>query len=244
MDLRGKTAVVTGGGRGIGRATALRLAARGAAIALVDRDADGLDATCRHCEAHGVVVREYVANVADEGEVARTMAAIVKDLGSLDVLVNNAGIIRDSLLTRMTLAQWQSVIDVNLTGVFLCGREAAGHMIAAGRGGVIVNISSVSRHGNAGQSNYAAAKAGVAALSVVWSKELARHGIRTGSIAPGFIETDILSAMRPEMLEKMLGPVPLGRAGQADEVAHAAQFIVENDYFTGRCIDLDGGLRL
>jgi 3-oxoacyl-[acyl-carrier protein] reductase len=181
------------------------------------------------------------------------MDFIVKEFGSLDILINNAGIIRDALLvkakegavvSKMSLAQWQAVIDVNLTGVFLCGREAAERMIKAGKGGVIVNISSISRHGNAGQTNYSAAKAGVMAMAVVWAKELARFNIRAAAIAPGFIETDIVSTMRPEMLEKTLRSVPLQRAGTPDEVAGAAQFIVENDFVTGRCIDLDGGMRI
>ena len=253
MDLRNKTVAITGGGRGIGRAIALRLAERGASIALIDMDAASLEASCRLCHAKDVTARAYVANVAAQDDVSRAMDAIVADFGRLDVLVNNAGIIRDGLLIKrkddgsidkMSLAQWQAVIDVNLTGVFLCGREAAERMVRSGQGGVVVNISSISRHGNAGQSNYAAAKAGVASMSVVWAKELARYGIRVAAIAPGFIETDILSSMRPEVLEKVLRPVPLARAGQASEVAHAAQFIIENDYFTGRCVDLDGGLRL
>jgi 3-oxoacyl-[acyl-carrier protein] reductase len=145
---------------------------------------------------------------------------------------------------KMTLEQWQAVIDVNLTGVFLCGREAAERMIRLGHGGLIVNIASISRVGNAGQSNYSAAKAGVTAMAVVWARELARYGIRAASIAPGFTRTDLLAGMPPEMLEKMTAPVPLKRLGLPEEVAHAAVFIAENDYFTGRAIDLDGGLRL
>jgi 3-oxoacyl-[acyl-carrier protein] reductase len=133
---------------------------------------------------------------------------------------------------------------VNLTGVFLCAREAAVRMIKLAKGGVIVNISSISRHGNAGQTNYTAAKSGVASMTVVWAKELARYGIRVGCVAPGFTHTDILASMKPEVLEKVIAPVPLKRLGEPDEIAHATQFIIENDFFTGRCIDLDGGLRL
>jgi 3-oxoacyl-[acyl-carrier protein] reductase len=185
--------------------------------------------------------------------VVSAMDRIMSDFGRLDVMINNAGILRDAMLvkakegaivSKMSLAQWQAVIDVNLTGVFLCGREAAERMILGGAGGVIINISSVSRHGNAGQSNYSAAKAAVAALTVVWSKELARYGIRTGTIAPGGTRTDILSSMRPEMLEKLVTPVPLRRLAEPEEMAAAAAFIVSNDYFSGRCIDLDGGFRL
>ena len=253
MELKAKTVVVTGAARGIGRAIAARFAERGASLALVDLDVSSLQAAREQCEALGVAARAYAANVAVEQDVCRVMEQITADFGRLDVLVNNAGIIRDALLIKakdgtvvdkMSLAQWQAVIDVNLTGVFLCAREATGRMVKGGAGGVVINISSISRHGNAGQANYAASKAGVAAMTVVWAKELARYGIRVGAIAPGFIETDILAAMRPEVLEKMIRPVPLRRLGQAEEVAHAAQFIAENDLFTGRCIDLDGGLRL
>ncbi len=144
----------------------------------------------------------------------------------------------------MSLEQWNAVIGVNLSGVFLCAREAAAHMIEFGNGGVIVNISSISRAGNAGQTNYSAAKSGVESMGVVWAKELARYGIRVGSVAPGFTHTDILAAMRPEVLDKLTAPVPLKRLGKPDEIAHAVLFIFENDFFTGRCIDLDGGLRL
>jgi 3-oxoacyl-[acyl-carrier protein] reductase len=253
MQVKGKTVVVTGAARGIGRAVAAKFAALGGNIALIDLDAQSLTASCAECEAHGVTARPYTANVAVEADVCRVMDVAVRDFGRLDVLVNNAGIIRDGLLVKakegtvvetMSLAQWQAVIDVNLTGVFLCGREAAARMVTGGEGGVIVNVSSISRHGNAGQTNYAASKAGVAAMTVVWAKELARYGIRVGAIAPGFIETDILSAMRPDVLEKMLQPVPLRRLGKPEEAAGAIQFIVESDFFTGRCIDLDGGLRL
>jgi 3-oxoacyl-[acyl-carrier protein] reductase len=251
--MTGKTVVVTGGGRGIGRALAERFGRDGAHVALLDVNSADLDSTRSALEAAGVVARSYEVNVAAEEEVVATMDRIVRDFGRLDVLINNAGILRDALLVKvkdgeivgkMSLAQWQAVIDVNLTGVFLCGREAAERMIRLGSGGVIVNISSISRHGNAGQTNYSAAKAGVIAMTVVWAKELARFGIRTGAIAPGGTRTEILSSMRPEMLEKLLAPVPLRRLGEPEEIAAAAAFIVSNDFFSGRCIDLDGGFRI
>jgi 3-oxoacyl-[acyl-carrier protein] reductase len=253
MDIRSKTVVVTGAGRGIGRAIALRLARHGADIALFDLNADDLEETKALCAAHSVQARGYRVNVADEGEVSAAMTRVVAEFGRLDGLVNNAGIVRDGLLVkvkdgavvgRMTMDQWNAVIGVNLSGVFLCAREAAAHMIDLGNGGVIVNISSISRAGNAGQSNYSAAKAGVESMGVVWAKELARYGIRVGSIAPGFTHTEILSSMRPEVLDKLTAPVPLKRLGQPEEIAHAVLFIFENDFFTGRCLDVDGGLRL
>lgn len=253
MDLKGKVVVVTGGAQGIGRAIADELAAAGARLALFDVNAAALDAACEIYGKAGTAISSHVVNVADESAVEQAMDEVVAAHGRLDGLVNNAGVLRDALLVkvkdgqvvgRMSLEQWRTVIDVNLTGVFLCGRAAAERMIRLGNGGVIVGISSISRHGNPGQSNYSAAKAGVAAMTVVWAGELARHGIRTGAIAPGFIATDILSSMKPEVLEKALAPVPLKRLGQPSEIAHGVRFIFENDFFTGRCLDLDGGLRL
>jgi 3-oxoacyl-[acyl-carrier protein] reductase len=253
MDVRSKTVVVTGAGRGIGRAIALQLARRGADIALFDLNAAELEETAALCAAEAVQARGYRVNVADEGEVSAAMTRVATDFGRLDGLVNNAGIVRDALLVkvkdgavvgRMTMDQWNAVIDVNLSAVFLCAREAAAHMIELGNGGVIVNISSIARVGNAGQSNYSAAKAGVESMGVVWAKELARYGIRVGSIAPGFTHTEILASMRPEMLDKLTAPVPLKRLGRPEEIAHAVLFIFENDFFTGRCLEVDGGLRL
>jgi 3-oxoacyl-[acyl-carrier protein] reductase len=253
MQLNGKLAVITGGGRGIGRAMALAFAQKGADIAVLDLKAEDLDQTVKSCEAVGVKARSYLCNVAQEDAVSATLDQVVADFGRLDVMANNAGITKDALLVKvqdgkvigkMSLQQWQAVIDVNLTGVFLGAREAAARMIALGNGGVIINTSSISRAGNIGQSNYSAAKAGVVAMTTVWAKELARYGIRVGGIAPGFTRTEILDSMKPEIVEKMLAAVPLKRMAEPAEMAHAAIFIAENDYFSGRVIEVDGGQRL
>jgi 3-oxoacyl-[acyl-carrier protein] reductase len=253
MQLKDKVVVVTGGARGIGRAIAGAFAGRGARVALVDLVAADLEAAKGDLAGAGAEVRTYVANVAREDQVIAALDGVVADFGRLDVMVNNAGIIKDGLLIKakdgtvtgkMGLDRWQAVIDVNLTGVFLCGREAAERMVKLGNGGLIINISSISKAGNAGQTNYSAAKAGVAAMAVVWAKELARYGIRAASIAPGFTRTDLLAGMPPEMLDKVTAPVPLRRLALPDEIGHAAVFVAENDYFTGRSIDVDGGLRL
>ena len=253
MDSIGKTFVITGAARGIGRALAERFGRDGGHIALLDVNAADLAVTRAALEEAGITARDYTVDVASETAVVEVMDRVVRDFGRLDVLINNAGIIRDALLVKskggeilgkMSLADWQAVVDVNLTGVFLCGREAAERMIRLGHGGVIINISSVSRHGNAGQSNYSAAKAAVVALATVWAKELARFNIRAAAVAPGGVRTDILASMRQEMLERLIAPVPLKRLAEPAEIADAAAFIVANEFFTGRCIDLDGGHRL
>lgn len=252
MDISNKTIVITGAARGLGAAMAKRLATGGAKLALVDLDADSIADTAAACEG-AADVKTYGANVADETQVVALFEQIVADFGSLDGLVNNAGITRDALLikykdgellSKMSLEQWQLVIDVNLTGVFLCGREAAEQMVKLGNGGVIINISSISKAGNVGQSNYSATKAGVAAMAVTWAKELARYGIRTGAVAPGFINTEMVAAMPDSAKEKIAGQVPLRRMGEPDEIAQAVEFIFRNDYVSGRVIEVDGALRL
>lgn len=253
MKLDGKLVVITGAGRGIGRAYALAFAQKRADLALLDMDTTALDETRALCEAHGTGVRSYRCDVTRESDVTNVLDGVVADFSRLDVMINNAGITRDALLVKvadgkvvgkMSLQQWQSVIDVNLTGVFLGAREAAARMIGLGRGGVIINTTSISRAGNVGQSNYSASKAGVAAMTVVWAKELARYGIRVGAIAPGFTRTEILDAMKPELVRRMVDQTPLKRMAEPAEMAHAAVFIAENDYFSGRVVEVDGGQRL
>ncbi|WP_445359570.1 SDR family oxidoreductase [Microbulbifer sp. ANSA005] len=253
MQIADSIVAITGAGQGLGRAMAEYLAARGARLALIDVNEEGLKDSVAACEKLGAEARSYLINVADEEAVDSGFAKIAADFGGLQVLVNNAGIMRDGMLLkckdgkvtdRMSLAQWKSVIDVNLTGVFLCGRAAAGIMAESGKGGVMVNISSLSRAGNMGQTNYSASKAGVAAMTVSWARELARYGVRVAGIAPGFIGTDMVAQMRPEILESLVKQVPLRRLGEQDEIASTVAFILENDYVTGRVIDIDGGARL
>ncbi|MCW8846064.1 MAG: SDR family oxidoreductase [Gammaproteobacteria bacterium] len=254
MDLNNKVIIITGASRGLGAAMARRFAARGCQLALIDLDADSLGDTKTSCEQAGAArVETYAANVAHEQEVVATIDRVAHDFGALHGLVNNAGITRDAmmlkykdgqLVSKMTLDQWQAVIDVNLTGVFLCGREAAAKMIELGCQGCIVNISSISRHGNMGQANYSASKAGVQALAVVWAKEFARYGIRAASVAPGFVATELVMSMKPEAREKITARVPAGRLGDPDEIAKTVEFIFDNDYVSGRCLDVDGALRL
>jgi len=253
MDLNNKTIVITGAARGLGAAMARRLAAHGGNLALVDLDADSIGEAAAACETAGATVRTYGANVADEAAVVALFGQIATDFGAVDGLINNAGITRDGLLlkfkdgelvSKMSLDQWQSVIDVNLTGVFLCGREAAQRMVESGSQGCIINISSISRAGNMGQTNYSAAKAGVQAMAVTWARELARYGIRVAAIAPGFINTEMVAGMKEAAREKLTSGIPLRRMGEPDEIAQTVEFILQNDYVSGRCFDIDGGLRL
>lgn len=253
MDLTGKVIVVTGAAQGLGQMMAEKIAAQGASLALVDLDRDQLAETVRLCKAAGGKAQAYQADVTDETAVEAMFASIKSDFGSVDGLINNAGITNDALLIKakdgkivkkMALADFNKVIAVDLTAAFLCGREAAAQMVESGHGGVIINISSISRAGNMGQSNYSAAKAGIAAMTVTWAKELARYGIRAAGIAPGFCDTRMVAAIQPEIQQRIIATIPAGRFARPEEIAHAALFILQNDYFNGRILEVDGGLRL
>lgn len=252
MELKDKLIIITGGCQGLGLAMAQYLAGKGARLALVDLNPEKLDQAVAACKALGVEARSYLCNVADETQVVEMVDKVAQDFGAIDGLINNAGILRDGLLvkvkdgvmTKLSLAQWQAVIDVNLTGVFLCTREVAAKMIESRTAGAIINISSISRAGNIGQTNYSAAKAGVASATVTWARELARYGIRVAGVAPGFIETEMTGSMRPEVLEKLTSAIPLKRMGTPQEIAHSVAYILENDYFSGRILELDGAVRL
>ena len=253
MDIKDKTIVVTGGGQGLGRAMAVYLASQGAKPALVDLNQQNLDETARLCAEAGNEAKTYLANVSKEEQVISSFAAIADQQGSIGGLINNAGVLRDGLLVkakegeiikRLSLAEWQAVIDVNLTGVFLCGREAATQMIQSGKGGVIVNISSVSRAGNIGQTNYSAAKAGVAAMTVTWAKELARYNIRAAAIAPGFIETEMTAELGDDVMQEWLKTVPLNRPGTTEDVANAVLFLASDmsTYVSGQTLNVCGAM--
>ncbi len=253
MQLNNKVIVITGAAQGLGAAMAQRLGKLGGKIALVDLNQDKLEITKKGLTNQGIEAETFFCDISVETQVKKLFEQILSHFQEIHVLVNNAGIIRDAILNKPTadggfdslgLKDWQSVIDVNLTGVFLASREASQKMILSKTAGVIINISSISRAGNIGQSNYSAAKAGVVALTTTWAKELARYGIRVAAIAPGFIGTEMTQQIKPEILKHISASVPLGRMGDADEIAHGVQFIIENDYFSGRLIEIDGGLRI
>lgn len=252
MIIKGNVFVITGAARGLGLAFAKDLAESGGRLALVDLNAEGLELAANPLRKQGTEVRCYTANVTSEEEVITLFNNVQRDFGQIDGLINNAGITRDAMLVKrtkddiitMSFNDWQQVVDVNLTGTFLCGREAAVHMVKGDRKGVIVNISSVCRNGNIGQSNYSATKNGVVALTSTWGKELCRYGIRVGAIAPGYVNTDMVQQIRPEILDKIKAQVPLGRLAEPVEIAHSARYIIENEYFTSQTISVDGGFRL
>lgn len=245
--------MVTGAASGLGHEFVLGLASSGASVAAVDLDQRGLDALLQETADVPGRVRSVRADVTNEAQVADAIATAASDFGLLNGVINNAGIYRDGLLVRkigekvikLHLAQWGAVIDTDLTGPFLVAREIASHMVQGGVSpGVIINISSVMRRGNAGQSNYSAAKAGVAALTKVWAEELAPYGIRVATIAPGFIQTPILDGTAPEVIATWMERVPMRRLGEAAEIFEGVKFVIRCDYFTGKCLDIDGGLSI
>lgn len=252
MQIQDKVVTITGGGKGIGRATAVRLANQGAKIAIIDLDQAAMEETISLIEQAGSTARAYTCNVADEAAVENTFNTIVKDFGAIHGLVNNAGILRDGMLIKvkdgkvvkkMSAEQYSLVVDVHMKGAFLCTREAAAHMVEQNiQEGCIISMSSGAFHGNFGQTNYSAAKAGIVAMSRVWSKELAKFNIRSMAIAPGTIETDMLRSMPNDALDNLAKMVPLGRIGDTDNIAQTIQFILENDYMSGDVIEVNGGM--
>jgi 3-oxoacyl-[acyl-carrier protein] reductase len=247
MEITGKRIIITGGGRGMGKKFAVDFKNLGAKPFVVDVLQENLDTLRNEAGIPGQVV-----NVANEQEVEAFFEKYTSGNGAPDVLINNAGITADALfikqkgdeITKFPFSNWEKVINVNLTGVFLCAREAAFHMVKHGVKGVIINISSISRAGNLGQTNYSATKSAVDAMTVTWAKELSRYGIRVGAIAPGYINTEMVAKIRPDVLEKVIQNIPLGRLGEMDEISRTVQFIVKNDFFTGRVIEVDGGMRI
>ena len=246
MDLNGKVVAVTGGAQGIGLAIARRCAADGARVAVWDLRAEAVDAAVAGLRTElGADALGCVVDVSDMASVQAATAATLAHFGRLDGLVNNAGIVADAQLRKMSEAQWDSVIDVNLKGVFNCGRATVEALIESG--GAIVNISSiVGLSGNFGQTNYAAAKAGVLGMTKTWARELGRKGVRCNAVCPGFVSTAIVKDIPQNVVDEMVKAVPQGRMGQPAEVASCVAFLLSADasYVNGATLEVAGGLTL
>jgi 3-oxoacyl-[acyl-carrier protein] reductase len=250
MLLEEVRAIVTGAAKGLGKKFSLELAKAGARVVAGDVDTSGLDEL--KAESTNLTGKIFIQelDVRQESSVVNFIHGAAEHLNGINVLVNNAGILRDGLLAKydggwtrkLPTAQWKQVLDANLTGPYLMTREIAANMLENGtRPGVIVNISSISSHGNPGQSNYAASKAGLDACTRTWALELAKYGIRVGGIAPGAIDTPMFRSLSEEVRESLTAANPLGRIGLPHDIWLALKFVIECDYFTGRVIEVDGG---
>ncbi len=243
--MKGKNAIVTGGARGIGEAIARKLAGNGANVIIWDVMEDAAKETAAKIAAEfGVKATGASVNVTDSAAIDAAVAAVKDEFGTIDVLVNNAGVTRDNLMMRMKEEDFDFVLNINLKGVFLCSKAVA-KIMAKQRGGSIVNIASViGIMGNAGQANYAASKGGVIALSKTIAKEYSGRGVRCNAVAPGYIQTAMTDKLSDEVKDKMLAFIPLGSLGQPEDVAKAVNFLAsdESSYITGEVIKVDGGM--
>ncbi|MBB2487961.1 3-oxoacyl-ACP reductase FabG [Mitsuaria sp. WAJ17] len=242
--LEGKVSIITGAAQGIGLATALKFAQEGAVVVVCDLRQDAVDAAVAQCQATGAQALGFALSVTDRAQVDAMAAEVKARFGRIDVLVNNAGITQDARLQKMSLQQFDAVIDVNLRGVFHCAQAVADTMVAQGSG-VILNASSVvGIYGNFGQTNYAAAKFGVIGFTKTWSRELGPKGVRVNAVAPGFIETPILCTIPDKLLGQMQEEVPLRRLGSPAEVANVYAFLASDEasYVNGAVLEVSGGL--
>jgi 3-oxoacyl-[acyl-carrier protein] reductase len=247
MKIEGKKAIVTGGSRGLGKKIAMTLKGLGASPYVIGRTQDNIDEMKKDSGIPGAVV-----DVGDEKQVEEFFRSYAAEFGAPDIVINNAGITADALfikkkgdeVAKFPFSNWERVINVNLTGVFLCAREAAYHMVKNGVKGMIINISSICRAGNLGQTNYSASKSAVDAMTVTWAKELSRFGIRVSSIAPGYVNTDMVKDVRPDVMEKVIANIPVGRLGETEDISQAVRFVLENEFFNGRVLEVDGGMRI
>jgi 3-oxoacyl-[acyl-carrier protein] reductase len=255
MTLSEMKVIVTGAAGGMGAHFARRFAEAGAQVAAGDVDTAGLDRLAEQTRELPGAVHTRKIDVSDEAEIGAFVAWGYKVMGGLNGLVNNAALLRDALLVKqdrqsgeitvLSRQDWQKVIDVNLTGATLMVRDAVAKMVAERQTpAVVINMSSLARHGNRGQSNYVAAKASLAANTVTWAREFSRFGIRVGAIAPGMIETPMTAGMNQKAREALVAMVPVGRVGVPEDIWLAVKFIIECDYFTGRTVDVDGGLAM
>jgi len=246
MTLAGRVALITGASQGIGRACALKLAQAGAMVAVAARSQEKLQELVAEIEHAGGKAAAFPLDVADEEQVKSTFKAVISQFGKIEILVNNAGITRDQLILRMKRADWDAVLNTNLTSAYLCTQQAIGSMLRQ-RWGRIVNITSIfGEIGQAGQANYTASKAGLIGLTKAIAREVASRNITCNAVAPGFIETAMTTDLSPELKETALSHIPLGRVGTVEDVAYAVRFLASEEaaYITGHVLDVNGGMHM
>jgi 3-oxoacyl-[acyl-carrier protein] reductase len=250
MQLQNARAIVTGAASGLGQHFAVQLAAAGASVAAGDIDVKGLERLAELTKGMSGQVWATKLDVSQEASVASFVKEAAQKFNGINLLINDAGILRDGLLVsqesswikKLPTAQWKQVLDVNLTGPYLMTREVIGEALTRNiESSVVVNISSISHDGNPGQSNYSASKAGLDACTRTWALELAKHGVRVGAVAPGVVETPMLRHISDDAMKSLVAGIPVGRIGNVEEIWLAVKFIIECDFFTGRVIEVDGG---
>ena len=244
MGLQGRVALVTGASQGIGHACALKLAQSGATLALAARSQEKLQELVRQIEAAGGKAAAFPLDVGDEEQIKSAFKAVIAQFGKIDILVNNAGITRDQLVMRMKRADWDSVLNTNLTSAYLCTQQAISSMLKQ-RWGRIINITSIfGQMGQAGQANYAASKAGLIGLTMAIAREVGSRNITCNAVAPGFIETAMTSGLSEDFKQNAVKMIPLGRVGSPDDVASAVAFLASDEasYITGHVLNVNGGM--
>jgi 3-oxoacyl-[acyl-carrier protein] reductase len=246
VRLNDKVAIVTGAAQGIGLATAIRFATEGARVVVADLSAARVEAAVASLRAAGGRALGCLVDVTDRVTIDAMVAEVRAEWGRIDVLINNAGITKDARLAKMSAAQFDSVIAVNLKGVFECTQAVAESMVAQGSGSIVNASSVVGLYGNFGQTNYAATKAGVIGLTKTWARELGPKGVRVNAVCPGFVKTAILETIPDEVMQKMVAKVPLGRLGTPEEIAAVYTFLASDDasYLNGAVIEVSGGIQL
>ena len=244
MSLSGRIAFITGASQGIGQACALELANRGAAVALAARNQEKLNQLVQQITASGGTAASFCLDVTDEEQIKSAFKAAIAHFGKIDILVNNAGITRDQLVMRMKRADWDAVLNTNLTSAYLCNQQVIGPMLKQ-RWGRIINVTSIfGQTGQAGQANYASSKAGLIGLTMAVARELASRNITCNAVAPGFIDTAMTSGLADDLKQNAVKLIPLGRVGTPEDVAHAVAFFAseESSYITGQVLNVNGGM--
>jgi len=244
MNLSGKVALVTGSGRGIGKAITFKLASKGAITVVNDLSLSGAQTVVDEIKTQGGGGLAIAADVSSAADVASMVEAVIAAYGHIDILVNNAGITRDQLLLRMTDSEWDDVLNIDLRSVFLCTRAVLKHMLKERKGRIVSIASIVGLMGNAGQANYAAAKAGIVGFTRSVAKEVASRGITANAVAPGFIETDMTAKLSEKQKQDLMSRIPLGYLGTPQDVAEVVAFLASDEarYITGQVITIDGGM--